>query len=122
MIQIRKKSRPRHKRLFFLVLLVAIIVFFSFRFLFVNSEAYKLVINISQKSMVIQKYIGGNITPSFWAGGKVGYSAANFQIPIYGEHGRGTLEAVVEKEGGKWVIVRLIVVLDSGKIFNLLKE
>ena len=81
-----------------------------------------MVIDISQNSKLLQGQIGGIITPSFWAGDKVGYNAANFQIPIYGEHGRGTLEAIVEKENGKWVAVRLIALLDSGKEYNLLNN
>lgn len=96
-------------------------ILFSFRFLLINSDAYQHTLNTIKNNEFVQTKLGKTISTRFLVGGRVGYNAANLQIPIYGKNGQGTIEAVLRKEKGKWTIVRLKLIVNSEKEYDLLQ-
>jgi len=80
-----------------------------------GSGAYELALERIQGSTAVVDAIGRPVEPGWWVLGRIEYSgnsgSAELTIPLLGPKGRATAYAEAVREGGKWRLVALSVVI-----------
>lgn len=90
-----------------------------------NSDAYKMSVELVEKSSEVKEEIGDIKSYGWFPGGSVnvngGKGDAELSISVTGEKGEGTLETELVKKGGQWKF-KSAVFSGKNKEIDLLKE
>ena len=90
-----------------------------------NSDAYKMSLEVVEKSSDVKEEIGVIKSYGWFPGGSVNVRGdkgdAELSISVTGEKGEGTLETELVKEGGKWKFTSAVFSVNNKEI-DLLKE
>jgi hypothetical protein len=90
-----------------------------------NSDAYKMSVELVEKSSEVKEEIGNIKSYGWFPGGSVNVNGssgeAKLNISVTGEKGEGTVETELVKKGGKWNFTSAVFYLKNKEI-DLLKE
>ncbi|HVS31632.1 MAG TPA: cytochrome c oxidase assembly factor Coa1 family protein [Thermoanaerobaculia bacterium] len=90
-----------------------------------NTDVYTDALARAQNNPEVRQRLGEPVEPKWWMSGKVDVSndggEADFQIPISGPQGDGSVVVQATKSGGRWTYQQLYVRI-GGDSINLLDE
>ena len=79
--------------------------------------AYRDGLEIVQSDPRAQELLGTPIESKWFVSGRVsessGYGSAEISFPVSGPRGSGTVFVYAHREGGEWVVTRLVLVIDE---------
>ena len=86
-----------------------------------RSEAYAQSFSQIQTSIIAQQYLGDSISSGIVVSGKItvgiaGGGMADIQYHVSGEQGEGTAFVRATKNGEKWLLKNVIVVMDDSDV------